>query len=119
MFNLDYVLSCIDEFQAMAKDQKHWSMQVDEPHLKLWTSENGSFLNSDIPVIHTEFRLRQRYPFEMIVNAVNDAKQKHIWDPNVESINVLQKFASNGIIYHTVYKSPSKIMPQRDFIEKK
>lgn len=116
-FNIDYIFSLIDEFQSM-DELEEWDMQVDEPHLKVWISKYGSFMNSDIPVIHTEIRLRKRYPFQQIVNAVNDASQKQIWDKNIKSINVLKKFASNGIIYHTVFKSASKIIPERDFVEK-
>lgn len=99
--------------------QDLWELQVNEPHLKMWISKSGSFINSEIPLIHTEFFFRERYPFDLIVNSVIDVSQKVKWDENISSLKVIRKFATNGIMYHTVYKSASKIIPEKDFVEKR
>jgi hypothetical protein len=58
------------------------------------------------------------YQFGMVVNAVSDIYKRREWDRSIADVQVLQKFATNGFLYHTVYHSASKVTPAEDFLEK-
>jgi hypothetical protein len=71
-----------------------------------------------IKVIATLATMNNLLPFGMVVNALSDVNKRIEWDDNIENIQMLQNFATNGFIFRTKYKSISKITPAQDSVEK-
>lgn len=58
------------------------------------------------------------YPFGLVVNAFSDLGKRQDWDSQIESVDLLQKFATNGFIHRTVLKKITSVNNQEDYVEK-
>ena len=117
-FSPDYALTLLQRFQEM-DEFEDWCLKVDEPNVRLWTAKKGSFLNNNLPFIHSEMVFHARYPFEMVVEAIDIPEKKRIWDDNIKQVEVKQDLSIDEALYHTVYRDIPFVATWRDFLEKK
>lgn len=117
-FSPDYALTLLEKFQEM-DEFEDWDLKIDEPTMRLWVAKNGSFLNFNLPFLHSELIFDAKYPFELVVDAINDPAHKEKWDDNIKSIEVVNDDNLDEVLYHTTYKDIPFVATVRDFIEKK
>ena len=96
-----------------------WNLVYEEPVFKIWTAIRGSYINFKHPFIYSEMFFSNDSPITSILEAFIDPEKQIKWNPYIQKIELLQKFATNGYIFHTVYNKLCREVTERDFIEKR
>ncbi|CAI2368562.1 unnamed protein product [Moneuplotes crassus] len=109
------------DFYHMMKNNfetEKWEIRCDSPEAKCWSSPKGSPFTKDHLCVHIEGCIGSKYPYEMIIDAVQNTKSRLKWDKNVDSTIFLERIAKNVYIRRTKTRKIAIVSP-RDVLEKK
>ena len=116
-FNKDYILSFWQEMDSKPITG-NWDIRYNKPHLKCWTSRNGSKFDSRQICIRVEATFDKKYDYDTLVRTIVEVTQRKKWDGNIAKTNHLHKLARNAIILHCI-SAKLPVISIRDVLEKK
>ena len=97
-FNTEYIFQVIEMIDHDNKDED-WNLIYEEPVFKIWMAIRGSYINFKHPFVYSEMFFSTDSTTQTIIDAFVDPEKQIKWNPYIQKIELLQKFATNGYIF--------------------